>query len=148
MTIVGGIDLANVPSNAPMIWGTPRIFTPTGARFMTKTEQTLLRNVAWNTAGILGVGVIGVEATDIIPYVAGLGTAAKATVAGGTIAGGAVVGTTTLAAVGLTTLPAVVKTAGQVGIAALTLDYMQKNPLVVLGIAAAVIGFLVLRSRK
>lgn len=92
----------------------------------------------------------GIATYAIAPYLVATGAVggAAAGAAAGGVGTGAVVGGSTLGAVALTALPQAIKTGGQVGIAALTLDYMQKNPLVVLGIAAAVIGFLVLRRKK
>ena len=43
-------------------------------------------------------------------------------------------------------LPQVVKTGGQLGLGAMTLDYAQKNPLVVLG-AIGILGYLFLRKK-
>ena len=114
-----------------------------------KEAQGVGRNIAMGTAFSLLGASIALETPTVIGLLgeglAPLGTTAAVKVAGGAVAGGAVLGTgATIAAV---TIPQAIKTGGQLGTVAIVTDYMTKNPFVVLGIAGALIAFLLWRKK-
>jgi len=95
--------------------------------------------------GLLGVGVAETGVVGITSE--GVAVTAASSAAGvGT--GAAIAGTGTLAGVAIATIPQAIKTGGTLGIAAMALDYMQKNPMIVIAGIGAGLVFMFLRSKK
>jgi len=101
--------------------------------------------IAMETLPVAYSGIRGAMALTTAGGAAAAGTAATTTTTAG-LGTAAAVGVSGASMAAMTIGTQAIKTGGTLGLGAMALDYMQKNPLVVLGIAG-ILGFLLLRRK-